>query len=52
MTAVSNALCDIYPSTEWKLWKFSQMPQGFWNDPRNRGDYIEVILRIILKMVN
>lgn len=38
--SISTALSVVYPSHEWRLWNFSQLPKGFWDDDKCVHKYL------------
>jgi len=36
-----KALEAIYPEFDWKTWKFSHVPRGFWLDKANQRDFFD-----------
>lgn len=38
--SVQALLLDYKPNYDWKAWKFSSVPQGFWNKLENRRAYL------------
>ena len=38
---VPEMLITLFPEFEWLLWKFKQVPTGFWDDIQNQKKYIE-----------
>ena len=32
-------LIAVYPNENWKIWKFHQVPKGFWDNPQNQLDF-------------
>lgn len=41
--SLTRALQIVYPEHTWDLWKFSMVPQGFWDDKSNQRDCIDSI---------
>jgi hypothetical protein len=34
-------LQDLYPEHDWKVWKFSKVPAGYWNQVKNQRELFE-----------
>lgn len=32
---------SILPEFDWKIWKFQMAPMGFWNEDKNKNDYLK-----------
>ena len=41
ISSLTTALQSAYPTHEWILWKFDQVPQGFWDIHENQKSFIE-----------
>jgi hypothetical protein len=39
--SVALAVSSVYPSHEWHVWKFSQVPKGYWEQLSNQRAYFE-----------
>lgn len=39
--SVSSLVTSVFPSEDWKMWRFSRTPKKFWSDPKNRLAYME-----------
>jgi hypothetical protein len=39
--SASNLLQTVYPETEWQLWRFQRVSNGFWRDIRNHRDLFQ-----------
>jgi hypothetical protein len=37
----SHALMEIYPDTEWQLWRFGRAPHNFWENLDNQRSYLQ-----------
>jgi hypothetical protein len=31
----------VYPEHEWLPWRFSKVPNGFWDDIKNQRDFLD-----------
>ena len=40
-----KALAHIYPEHDWKAWRFSRVPTGFWQDKRNQFELMEWLVK-------
>jgi hypothetical protein len=38
---MSKALMTLYPEHNWVIWRFSKVPEGFWDQPENRKAFFE-----------
>ena len=38
---ISNALQEIFPEFNWKVWRFSFVPEEFWEHKKNHLEYLE-----------
>ena len=38
-----KALATIYPNQIWQRWRFSRVPDGFWNQLENQKNYVNWI---------
>jgi hypothetical protein len=38
--SLTKALANIYPDYPWQIWRFEQVPKGFWNDMKNQRDFL------------
>jgi len=39
--SISKMLADIYPEYDWDVRKFTQAPNGYWNDDQNCREFLE-----------
>jgi hypothetical protein len=39
--SMGNVLFTLYPEHPWKLWKFGQVPRGFWENKQNVSEYLD-----------
>jgi hypothetical protein len=39
--SIQKTIESIFPEHSWIVWKFRQVPKGFWNNPIHQADYIE-----------
>eukprot|EP01114_Cavostelium_apophysatum_P001053 TRINITY_DN10906_c0_g1_i2.p1 TRINITY_DN10906_c0_g1~~TRINITY_DN10906_c0_g1_i2.p1 ORF type:complete len:163 (+),score=24.26 TRINITY_DN10906_c0_g1_i2:58-546(+) len=35
-----KAITSVYPEHSWKVWKFHQVPKGFWSDRSNQRHFL------------
>lgn len=40
-SSLSLLLSTVYPEHDWKLWRFSQTPRHFWDDPINQREFMD-----------
>eukprot|EP01027_Heterolobosea_sp_BB2_P018850 GEZU01026495.1.p1 GENE.GEZU01026495.1~~GEZU01026495.1.p1 ORF type:complete len:840 (+),score=185.05 GEZU01026495.1:594-3113(+) len=38
-----QALKAVYPEHQWNEWRFSSLPRGFWEDPKNQRQFFDRI---------
>jgi hypothetical protein len=36
-------LQSVYPEHPWQVWKFAQVPRGFWDSNENQREYLRVL---------
>jgi hypothetical protein len=41
--SLSKALAAAYPEHKWEVWKFSQVPKGFWKDDNNARNFLDKV---------
>jgi hypothetical protein len=39
--SVAHAVYEVFPSHNWVIWKFGQVPKGFWESQANQRAYCE-----------
>ena len=39
--SIIKALKTVYPEISWQIWKFDQVPRGYWNDMKNQRDFFD-----------
>jgi hypothetical protein len=44
--SITNMLRSLYPSHEWKPWKFTQAPRNFWRNMDNLRLYIDELVKL------
>lgn len=43
----SKLVMSSYPDFNWKIWKFTQVPDGFWNDFKNQKKFMDFLGAIL-----
>jgi hypothetical protein len=38
--SLSKALAAAFPEKDWKMWKFTKVPRGYWGDINNRQSFL------------
>jgi hypothetical protein len=40
---VNEVLVSAYPNHNWQAWKFSAVPEGYWDSPTNQREFFDWI---------
>src|SRR4051794_317800 len=40
-SSVASVLQSVYPQHKWLLWRFKQLPLGYWESPSNQTAYLD-----------
>jgi hypothetical protein len=43
---LGKALSTVFPDMEWKVWKFKDIPSGYWNDIKNQRNFFRVSIQL------
>lgn len=43
----SAALQSVFPEHDWVLWKFKQVPRGYWEDTQNRKGFFDRLFKTL-----
>jgi hypothetical protein len=39
--SLSNLLLNVYPNYDWLPWKFTMLPQRYWDDVKNQRKFMQ-----------